>query len=134
MLSIYDKATASAVLDQPLSDELKDIIQARWSDAETLGLGGETHIAVIQPQDSEQTILSELGWSPLVHPINETRFGSADFQPYWSWLQDLGGWYELLHTVGNAGFAYILLIEKGSNEFAEMCEQALNSDSQPCAF
>lgn len=131
MISVYDETTAQDALGQPLDPALRKSIEARWSDALSLGLNDQTHILVIQPEDTEEVIQGELGWSPLVHPIEETRFGSKDFQPYWSWLQDLGGWYELLHTVGNAGFAYILLIDKGSSDFARMCREA---DGQPCAF
>lgn len=113
-----------ADLDQPLADELRAIITDRLTDAASIGLADQTHITVIQPGDTERDIEQELGWSPLVHPLTGARFGSRDWTPCWAWLQDLGGWYELLHTVGNSGFAYILLIEKQQGEFSSMCEQA----------
>ncbi|NVD45039.1 hypothetical protein [Qipengyuania atrilutea] len=134
MLSIYDDATAAAALSQPLNPQLKDLIEARLSDARKLGLSEQTHIVVIQPQDSEAALVTELGWSPLVHPIDGTRYGAADFEPYWAWLEDVGGCYELLHPVGNAGFAYILLIEKGASKFAAMCQEALQAGSDSCDF
>ena len=131
MLSIYDDNTAKDALGGSLDPALREIIKARWSDAQTLGLSDQTHILVIQPGDTEEVVQEQLGWSPLVHPIDEIRFGSKHFQPYWSWLQSFAGWYELMHTVGNAGFAYILLIDKGSGDFAQMCREA---DGQPCAY
>lgn len=111
-------------LDQPLSDELRTIITDRLTDAASIGLADQTHITVVQAGDTEHDIEQELGWSPMVNPLSGERFGSRDFTPYWAWLQDLGGWYELLHPVGNSGFAYILLIEKQQGEFSSMCEQA----------
>lgn len=126
MLSLYDAATGAAVLDQPLNPALRTLIADRLSDARLLGLADLTHIVVIQPGDAEQALRQELGWSPLENPIDGDRFGTANFLPYWPWLQDLGGWYELLHPVGNDGFAYILLIENAEGTLADllaMCRQ-----------
>ena len=134
MLSIYDKATAEAVLSQPIEPALKRLIQTRLDTADRLGLNTQTHLVVIEQHDTEAAILRELGWSPLVHPIDGTRYGQADFEPYWAWLQDVSGWYLLLHTVGNAGFAYILLIAKGEGIFARMCREALDGGNEPCGF
>ncbi len=75
-------------------------------------------------------LLEEIGWSPLVDPLTEERFGSADFEPYWAWLQDLGGWFELLHPVANSGFAYILLISRAPGvlpELLAMCEEGVST-------
>lgn len=111
MLSIYDDTSARAALDQPLNATLRTLVTDRLGDAHAVGLADLTHIVVIQPGDTEQAIRQELDWSPLENPIDGDRFGTTNFLPYWPWLQDLGGWYELLHPVGNDGFAYILLIE-----------------------
>lgn len=134
MYSIYDETTAKYVLNQPLDPALREIIEARWSDAQSLGLVDQTHSLVIQPGDSEEAIQEQLGWSPLVHPIDETRFGSEDFRPYWSWLQNLGSYFELLQPAGNAGFCSILLIDKDAGEFAAMCRLALEADAKSCAL
>lgn len=111
MLSIYDAASAAAVLAQPLNPTLRTLIDERLTDAHAIGLADQTHILVIEPGDTEETIQAEIGWAPVTHPVEGCRYGTVDFIPYWAWLQDVGGWYELLHTVGNDGFAYILLIE-----------------------
>ncbi|KRA82550.1 hypothetical protein [Altererythrobacter sp. Root672] len=124
MLSIYDDSSAKTVLDQPLNPELVALITDRLHDAESLGLGQMTHLVVIEPTDTEAAVYQELGWSPLTNPIDKARFGTAEFVPFWSWLQDLGGWYELILTVGNEGFAYILLIEKqerSPNDLQALC-------------
>lgn len=126
MLSLYDAASTADVLDQPLSPVLRTLITDRLSDARALGLADLTHIVVIQPGDTEEALRQELGWSPLENPIDGDRFGTATFLPFWPWLQNLGGWYELLHPVGNDGFAYILLIENVEGALAgllAMCRQ-----------
>jgi hypothetical protein len=120
MLSIYDEETAAAVLAQPLDPNLRSLIEGRLADAEAIGLGDLTHILVIQPGDTEAMILEEIGWSPLVHPMEEIRFGEADFSPYWSWLEALNGWYEMVHPVSNDGFAFLLLIEAAKGVVPEL--------------
>lgn len=123
MLSIYDKETARTALGQPLDPILKEIIEARISNADTHGLSDQTHILFIQPDDLEQTIVDEVGWSPLVHPIDGTRFGTPEFQPYWSLLQDLGSYWEILHCVGSA-FCFIILIQDhDDSELALLCRK-----------
>jgi hypothetical protein len=109
MLSIYDAASAAAALAQPLDSALRKFVTDRLHDAETTGLADLTHILVITPGTTERMIQEEIGWSPLVHPVDGVRFGTEGFLPYWSWLEGLGGWFELIHSVGN-NFAYILLI------------------------
>ena len=132
MLSIYDEASALTALSQPLDPVLRTLITNRLTDAHAIGLADQTHIVVIQPGDIEAMLLDEIGWSPLVNPLTEVRFGSPDFEPYWAWLQDLGGWFELLHPVGNSGFAYILLVSRSHGvppELLAMCE----GGATPCA-
>ena len=126
MLSIFDAASAAAVLAQPLSPALRALITDRLNDAQAIGLSDQTHILVVEPGDTEEAIRQEIGWSPLVHPIDGVPFGTGEFLPHWSWLQDVGGYYELLHTVGNFGFAYILLIKDAPGvpaELVAMCRQ-----------
>jgi len=124
MLSIYDKVSARAALDQPLEPSLRTIITNRLADAASIGLSDQTHIIVIRPGDTEAMLLEELGWSPLVNPMTEARFGETGFTPYWSWLQDLGGWFELIHTVGNSGFAYTFLVEDAEDSLlAQLCRR-----------
>lgn len=129
MLSLPDAAAIEAALHQPLDSDLYAILLERFEQITAQGFGDLTHIGVIQLDDTEADIIDACGWSPLVHPIDGTRYGDSEFQPYWAWLRDLAGWYELIHPVGNEGFAYILLIEKGDSPFSAMCEEGLS-----CAF
>jgi hypothetical protein len=122
MLSIYDQASASAALARPLNPILRTLIVDRLHDAEIIGLEKLTHVIVVEPGDNERDILEEIGWSPVVNPIDGSRFGSTDFIPFWSWLQDLGGWYEMILTVGNDGFAFILLIEDADSALPDLLQ------------
>jgi hypothetical protein len=126
MLSLPDAAAIRAALHQPHPARLHAILADELATAETCELQDLTYILVIQPGDTEEAIKDEIGWSPLVNPVEGTRFGTADFLPYWVAIEDLGGWYELIHAVSNDGFAYILLIEDApgvSTDLLRMCRQ-----------
>jgi hypothetical protein len=120
MLSIFDDASAQAALDQPLEPNLRTLIADRLSDAAAIGLADQTHIVVVQPGDSEAMLQEELGWSPLVNPRTGERYGSPCFEPYWSWLQDVGGYHELILTVGNFGFAFMILVQDAEGVPADL--------------
>lgn len=124
MLSLPDAAAIRAALNQPLDGKLHDILREALATAEANGVADLTHVLVVQAGDTEEAIEQELGWSPLEHPIDGHRFGTAKFEPYWAWLQDRGGWYELIHTIGNSGFAFLLLVEDSEDSpLARLCRR-----------
>lgn len=120
MLSIHDTASAEEALNQPLDPDLRKCISAKLEQAQAAGLADLTHILVIQPGDTEATIIGEIGFSPLCNPLDGDRFGHPDFQPYWAWLHDAGGWYEIIVTVGNAGFAYLIFVTKEEGVLSDL--------------
>ncbi|WP_144096736.1 hypothetical protein [Croceicoccus sediminis] len=128
MLSLPDAASIEAALHQPLDSALHLILSERLQQIDAQGLGYLTHIVVIQNGDNEASVIEACGWSPLVHPIDGIRYGHSGFVPYWAWLRDLGDWHELIHPIGNDGFAYVLLIEKGDTAFSAMCKEGLSCD------
>lgn len=129
MLSLPDAASIGAALHQPLDSDLHAILAERHEQITAQCLGELTHIVVIQAADTETQIVEAIGWSPLVQPIDGVRYGDSDFQPYWAWLRDLGGWYELIHPIGNDGFAFILLVERSDTVFSAMCEEGIRCGS-----
>ena len=119
MLSLY-KASIEAALHQPLDPSLHALLVETWRRAEAPDLLDLTHILVIQPGDTEAQIIAEIGFSPLVEPLGGVRFATTGYYPHWAWLHDLGGWYEMIVTVGDSGFAFILLIEKAVGVLPEL--------------
>lgn len=109
MISIYDQDTMSHALSLPLESQLRRLLEARIAalDADLLNL---THFLVVQPGDIEEAIEQEVGFSPLTSPWDGSRYGEARFQPMWAFVHDHGGWFELVHTAGDEGFAFVLLI------------------------
>lgn len=108
MIAIHDRADMA----RALTLDLDPGVRAALSDRIT-ALAGElidhTSIVVIEPGDSEADIVREAGFSPLVEPFDGFRFGSPGFHPWWDWLHDHGGLYELIVTFGSA-YACTLLI------------------------
>ena len=113
MLSIYDVATLNAALANQLDPRLRALIEQRIASARDKGLADMTHIVVVQSGDTEAKIVSAIGWSPLINPIDESRFGEPSFVAPWDWVQwsDDGRFLEIVVPVGDGGFAFILLIE-----------------------
>jgi hypothetical protein len=111
MLSLYDEATTKAALALPIDRDLRALLTTRIIHYAAAGLAAATHILVIQPGDTESEIEREIGFYPTTNIIDGICSGSAAFHPFWDWLQDLAGWFEMIVTVGDSGFAYILLIE-----------------------
>jgi hypothetical protein len=136
MLSLPNRVSIEAALRLPLDPYLHTLLVDTWRRAEAPDLLNLTHILVIQSGDGEASIEEAIGFSPLVNPIDGARFGTAPFQPYWSWHQDLDGWYEMIVAVGDSGFAFIVLIAKAKGvwpELLQLCEQYSGAKTVRCA-
>jgi hypothetical protein len=108
MITIYTEQDAQALTDEVLLR----LVRRHLITAKENGLENLTCIAVIEPADREQTIIDELGFSPLRNTLSETLFGDPGFSPSWDWLEIHSGWYELIFTVGDDGFAYIVFVSR----------------------
>ena len=120
MISLHDEASIAAAMAQPIEPALRTLMEARLDQAAKADLLDLTHIVVIQPGDTEAHIIAEIGFSPMAEPLGGIRFGTTGFYPHWAWLRDLGPFYEMIVTVGNSGFAFILVIEKAAGMIPEL--------------
>ena len=122
MITIYNEHDARNLHDP----ELLTLVMGHLITAKENGLEKLTCISVVEPADNEQTIMAELGFSPLRNPLSDTRFGDPGFIPAWDWLEVHRGWYEMIFTVGDAGFAYLLFLPSRAKEsdLTHMCEHS----------
>ena len=130
MISLPDRASLERALTAPVRADLKTVLHARIRQTLEAGLSDLTHVLVVESADTEDEVIEAIGFSPLNNPIDGTRFGDPGFLPHWDWLQRHHGWVELIITVGDSGFAYILLIEDGEADqsgLAAMCRSWLLS-------
>ena len=124
MISIYDEDTRRAASARELDDQLRAAITTHLDRASKNGLRDLTYLVVVEATDNDAAIERELGFSPLVCPFDGHHWRDARFVPLWAWLDHQRGWYELIFTVGNSGFAYILLVADSTdaaNDLAAMC-------------
>jgi hypothetical protein len=49
----------------------------------------------------------QMGFSPLINPIDGSKYGDETFSPYWDSLLDHGGWFELTVTFSEEAFGFI---------------------------
>jgi hypothetical protein len=107
--------------DQLEPSPLKTLLNDRLADTIRCGLQDLTHVLVVETGDTESQIVDAMGYSPLVSRIDCIRN-----QPDWDWLERHEGWWELVYTLGNNGFAYILLVEDAGGQpspLAALCRE-----------
>lgn len=115
--TIEDLQTAINAVTCP---KLRRLLADRLIDTVQCGLESLTHVLVIEAGDNEAAIVEAIGFSPLTTRIDGIRNG-----PDWDWLERHSGWWEVLYTVGNAGFAYIVLIQDDDRlPAAQLCRTA----------
>jgi hypothetical protein len=125
LLSCADAASIAAapthapndpVLQKLLADRIYD-----WAATDLLGL---THLLVVSGDVREKEIVDEIAYSPMVNPIDGARFPSPDYVPPFDWLERHDGWFELIQTVANDGFAFVIFIEdseEGDAQLVNLC-------------
>lgn len=114
MLAFHDRVSIEDALQSSLDCRLRVLIAACIKQEirpVTYDLIDYTSIVVARPGDTERTIRRELGFSPLVNVYDGTRFGTAEYMPFFDVLHDHGGWFELIFTVQNDGFAFVLFVQ-----------------------
>jgi len=131
MLSLYDIDTMKAALLLPLDPALHCLLSDHIKDAIACGLEGLTHLIVVMPGDEEGDFIREAAFSPFWNPLSETRFGDPAHIPPWDWADRLDGWgWEFIRTVGNDGFAFIMLVS--DSEGIDPVLRAMCRELIPC--
>lgn len=115
MIDMPDLDAILVALRSPLAPDLHDLIASRLQDAFACGLADLTHILVIQQRDTEAQIIDAIGFSPLVSRMDCNRL-----QPDWDFLEHHEGWFELVYTVGNSGFAFLVFVERAAGVLPEL--------------
>ena len=120
MIAIHDRADMAQGLALELDTQLRAILTDSIT-ALTEDLIDATSIIVVQPGDTEADLIREAGFSPLVEPFDGARFGTPGFHPWWDWLQDHGGVFEMIVTFGGT-YACTLLIRDADGTLPELLD------------
>jgi hypothetical protein len=119
MLNLPTIAKLQVAVEATTDPALKKLLADRLTDTITCGLQELTHILIVEAADSEQAIVDAVGFSPLVSRIDGVRNS-----PDWDWCERHNGWWELLYTVGNEGFAFIVLVEDAEGSpLSDLCRR-----------
>lgn len=126
MLHLFDRATMAHALTLDLEPRLYALLAERIGSLVTADhdLTDQTEFLVIEPGDTEEDIIHAVGFSPLVEPVDGTRFGQPGFYPWWDWLANRDGWFEMIVTFGST-FACVLLIRDADGPFHALCRANL---------
>jgi hypothetical protein len=109
MLSFDNVDAMNAALALPLDKELHALIGDRIADTIACELENLTHIIVVEPGDADVDFIDAIGFTPTADRTEGRPFGPAT-PPDWDWHHCYDGWWELIYTVGNDGFAYIVFV------------------------
>jgi hypothetical protein len=111
MLCLPDRASIESASTASLPTTLATALAARIRHTLAADLADFTHILVVEAEDTEAQVIEAIGFSPRENSIQGTRHGHPTFLPGWAWLVALPGCFEMIVTVGDSGFASIILIE-----------------------
>ena len=83
-------------------------------------------ILVIQPGDTEQDIINEIGFSPLVNMVDGERFPSPEFTPNWECIALTDGWFEQVYVTCDDGSGVMIFIpddDRIDGDLITLCRQ-----------
>ncbi|WP_010415292.1 hypothetical protein [Citromicrobium sp. JLT1363] len=119
MHDLPDMDALRSILDHPIDPTPKTLLRDRLDDSLHCGLHDLTHVLVIEAGDTEEAVIDAIGFSPM-----RSRIDDLPNMPDWDWIEAHAGWWELILTVGNQGFAYILMVEDADGSpFAKLCRE-----------
>jgi len=121
----FNNAKAIARAPRLATDpQLINLLHDRVRDWTAMGVLTMTHLVLIEVGDTDASIIEELAFSLLVNPLDGKRHGMEGFEFPFDHLVDHGGWFELVSTVGNDGFAFVLFVRNRDGvdpELLAMC-------------
>lgn len=114
MLSIRSTAAMTRALSLPLDPILRAVLLNRMSqltDYDHDDLSDLACFLIVQEGDTAAAVEAELGFSVLTNFVDGRRFGDPEFTPSFEWLEDHGGWFELVFVLTDDGFGWVLFVE-----------------------
>jgi hypothetical protein len=113
MIALRDSIAMREAITHSLPSPLGRIIEQRittLAEYVEIELGELVHFIVVEPGDQLAELEAELGFSPLVNLVDGSHFGDPAFAPPFEWLQDHGGWFELVYILSDDGFGKVVFI------------------------
>ena len=127
MITIYDRAAMARVLTLDLDPLLRRLLEGRFASLVTSrgDLTDSTEWIGLEPGYGEAEVVREVGFAPLVEPIEGARFGTSGFPPFWDHLDRENGHFVMIQSFGST-FAYVLILPDAEGiwpELVRLCRQ-----------
>jgi hypothetical protein len=97
----------------PLDPQLRSLIEQRMGQLRSNyqgDLGEIVEFHIVELGDTQREIEAALGFPILENIYDGTVFGDPDFTPCWEWMQDHGGWFELVFLFKDDGYGIIVFV------------------------
>lgn len=125
MMTIYDRAAMERIMTLDLNPQLRHLLKRRFASLNTPwgDLTDWTEWIILEPGDSEDDIVREVGFSPLVDPVDGVRLGARGFRAFWDYLGREDGHFMMIQSFGST-FAYVLIVPDAEGihpELLAMC-------------
>ncbi|CAN5530098.1 hypothetical protein BH10PLA2_BH10PLA2_03470 [soil metagenome] len=113
MLIIHNSAAMAHSLDGPADTMLKHLLTERSAQLAEYGtdLGELACFIVVQPGDLLPDIEAAMGFPITANFIDGVPYGEEGFMPSWEWIQDHGGWFEVIFILEDGGFGHVLFVQ-----------------------
>ena len=115
MLQIYNSAAMASVLSGPIDPDLKTILLGRlallYPEFSEWDLADLAHFIIVEPGDSIDAIETEVGISPFVNLVDDTRFPDPAFEPAWEFCIARKGYFDLTFALCDSGLGLCLLVQ-----------------------
>jgi hypothetical protein len=112
MIALRDSIAMREAITHSLPSPLGRIIEQRittLAEYVEIELGELVHFIVVEPGDQLAELEAELGFSPLVNLVDGSHFGDPAFAPPFEWLQDHGGWFELVYILSERWSSFLTI-------------------------
>jgi hypothetical protein len=120
MISLFDTLSLERALSLPLDRKLRHMLGERVRHLNTQAdvVREATYFLVVEAGSTMADVCDELGWSP-VHDLDAEPFGTDAFTPFHDYLEDRGGWFELMIGAGNDA-VFVLFVQDDERTPADL--------------
>lgn len=114
MITIYNTAEMDSLLVGSVDPNLRTILLGRlallYPDFADWDLADLAHFIIVEPGDSIDVIVSQIGISPFYDALGEVRYPDPAFEPAWEFCIARRGYFDLTFALCDSGLGICLLV------------------------
>ncbi len=118
----------SADTNQIIHSGIRRLVEQRIDDLgqEQFDLAALGYFVIVQPDDSIDTIDTQLGFSILANRFSGIRFGQPYFVPSFEFVEEFSGCFEMVFIISDSGFGIEVFVPKVAgvdSDLLMMCQR-----------